>query len=235
MAAWSPARSPTRSQIESLLRARKLDTTLMTSDAAEALEGARHATDLACTDVPSLDAALGGGLRRGHVSEIVGDRSSGRTGVLHHAIRAAIARDELVALIDADDRFDPHSASEAGVDLARVLWIRETGDLSRAIKAMNLVLQAGGFGLVVLDLADVPAAATRGLPFTTWFRLARVIEGSQTVALVIASEHLARSAGGHTIALESPAGSSRAIWTGHSSRARLLRGVAVRVRVRGGC
>jgi recombination protein RecA len=223
-----------RSHLESLLRARKLDTTLMASPATPESGGADRAADLACTGVPSVDAALGGGLRRGQVSEVVGDRSSGRTGVMHQAMHAAIARDELVALVDTNDRFDPHSASIAGVDLARLLWIRETGDLNRAIKAMNLVLQAGGFGLVILDLVDVGAPATRGLPFTTWFRLARVIEGSQTVALVMAADHLARSAGGSTILLETPTGSSRAIWTGHSPRARLLRGVELRARVVGG-
>lgn len=223
-----------RAHLESLLRARKLDTTLMTSHATGGLGIADRPADLASTGMPSLDAALGGGLRRGHVSEIVGDRSSGRTGVMHHALRAAIARDELVALVDTRDRFDPHSASGAGVDLARLLWIRETGDLNRAIKAMNLVLQAGGFGLVILDLVDVAARATHGLPFTTWFRLARVIAGSQTVALVMAAEHLARSSGGSTIVLETSAGSSRAIWAGHSPRARLLQGVELRARVVGG-
>ena len=47
--------------------------------------------------------------------------------------------------------------------------------------------------------------ALRHFPFTTWLRLARVIEGSQTVALLVAAEHLARSSGGVTIAgLEAP-------------------------------
>ena len=45
---------------------------------------------------------------------------------------------------------------------------------------MNLVLQAGGFGLVAFDLADVHATALRQFPYTTWMRIARVIEGSQT-------------------------------------------------------
>jgi recombination protein RecA len=220
-----------RSHLESLLRARKLDTTLMAADAASAPVAAWRSADLAFTGVPAIDAALGGGLRRGHVSEVIGERSSGRTGVMHQAMRAAAARDELVALIDTNDRFDPHAAAAAGIDLTQLFWIRDTGDVHRAIKAMNLVLQAGGFGLVVIDLVDVPASATRALPFTTWFRLARVIEGSQTTALVIASAHLARSSGGSTIVLETPAGLSRAIWDGHSSRGRLLRGIAVRARV----
>jgi recombination protein RecA len=221
-----------RVTLESLLRARKLDVTLTDPDGA-GCPSAGRSDDLAATGVPSIDAALGGGLRRGHLSEIVGPRSSGRTTVVCQALAAAVSRGELVALVDTCDRFDPASASGAGLDLSRLLWIRETGDLSRAIKALNLVLQAGGFGLVVLDLADAAGAAVRALPFTTWFRLARVIEGGPTVALAVASEHLARSSGGATIALDSPAGASRARWAGGSDRARLLKGVELSVRVIG--
>jgi hypothetical protein len=118
--------------------------------------------------------------------------------------------------------------------LSRQLWVRETGDESRALKAMMLVLQAGGFGVVALDLADVRQPALRAFPFTTWLRLARAIEGSDTVALLIASEHLARSPGGITLALEPATGVSRARWTGASQRARLLHGVALRPRAVGG-
>ncbi len=74
--------------------------------------------------------------------------------------------------------------------------------LDRAIKALNLVLQAGGFGLVALDLAEVPPAAVRRLPFTTWLRLQRVIEGSHTACLLVSAAPVARSAGGVTIALQ---------------------------------
>ena len=41
--------------------------------------------------------------------------------------------------------------------------------LDRALKAVNLVLQAGGFDLAVLDLSRCRADAIRRLPFTTWF------------------------------------------------------------------
>ncbi len=67
--------------------------------------------------VPGIDAALGGGLRRGQVSEIVGLRSTGRTSVMCRALGAAVARGELVALIDPCDRFDPVSDSAVGIDL----------------------------------------------------------------------------------------------------------------------
>jgi hypothetical protein len=74
--------------------------------------------------VAAIDAQLGGGWRRGEVSEILGPRSSGRTSVLLATMAAATTRGEIVGLVDATDRFDPASALEAGVDLDRVLWVR---------------------------------------------------------------------------------------------------------------
>ena len=218
-----------RAYIESLLRARKLDVTL---SSAQPWSTRKAVEDCVTTGVPGLDSALGGGLRRGQVSEIVGPRSAGRMAILCGLLAAAAARGDAAALVDTHDRFDPVSASAVGLDLSRLLWIRETGDASRALKAMNLVLQAGGFGVVAFDLADVPPHGLRAFPFTTWMRLARVIEGSQTVALLLASEHLARSPGGVTIALERTTGS--ACWTGLSARARLLGALTIAPRVIGG-
>lgn len=214
-------------QLESLLRARKLDVTLTTSASWRGADD-----DRATTGVPALDAALGGGLRRGHLSEIVGARSTGRTALLCRLLAAAAGRGEAVALIDTSDRFDPVSAAALGLDLSRLLWVRETGDASRALKAMNLVLQAGRFGVVALDLADVSPPALRAFPFTTWLRVARVIEGSQTVALLAGAGRLARSPGGVTITLQRPAGTAHAgTWSGASNRSRLLRAIALHPRI----
>jgi hypothetical protein len=213
-----------RAALESLLRARKLDVTLTDAPGAAAAPPERLAPIPGC---PELDAALGGGFRRGHLSEIIGASSSGRTTIVVQAMAAAAARGEAVALVDACDTFDPACAAARGLDLSRVLWVRETGDARRALKAFSLILQAGGFGLVVFDLADVPAAAVRHFPCTTWMRIARIIEGSETVALLVASERLARSAGGITIAGEA----SPARWQGATPRARLFTGVEPAPRV----
>ena len=218
-----------RAALEALLRERKLDGTL-----PQALAPA--ADRVAPTGSGDLDAALGGGLHRGQLSEIVGAASSGRSTLLAQALAAATAdRAEAAALVDACDTFDPASAAARGVDLRRLLWVRPSTSLGgraahdplRAIKACSLILQAGGFGLVVLDLADVAAAALRRLPCTTWMRLARMVEGRETVALLLGAERLARSAGGSTIVLETAA----VRWRGCAPRARLFAGLETAPRV----
>lgn len=222
--------APARADLESLLRAKKLDRTLIPARPAEGEQPVP-------TGLARLDAELGGGLPRGELSEIVGPRSSGRTTLACRLLASGIAAGEIAALVDAFDRFDPESAAAAGLPLDRLLWVRgETTSvesardpgpaLDRAVKAFNLVLQAGGFAVAVLDLADVPPAVFRRLPFTTWFRLARAIEGGRTAAIVIAAEHLARSPGGVTIAL-----AAEARWKGTSGRARILDGLSLRPRV----
>ncbi|MBI4477936.1 MAG: hypothetical protein HY654_12230, partial [Acidobacteria bacterium] len=228
-----------RSDLEALLRARHLDRTLTTAQPWEQPQApaspanpAGVDSQLAPTGIAELDARLGGGWRRGELSEIVGPRSSGRTSLLLASLAAATSRGEAVALIDACDTLDVASAAAAGVALTRMLWVREgvgsgpwavdrascetgravarpsghwplaTGhSLDRAIKAFNIVLQAGGFGVVALDLADMTPEIVRGLPYTTWMRLQRVLLGTSTASLVVASEPVARSARGVTVDL----------------------------------
>jgi RecA DNA recombination protein len=218
-----------RAALESLLRTRKLDTTLTTALPPEGPDQADRAVPIGHE---TLDRSLGGGVARGQISEITGLGSTGRTALAHALLAGVTTRGELAACIDALDRFDVASAVSAGVQLERLLWIRgedvasmqpaldpawEPGRarpgqgrqtpmgraVSRALKATSLVLSAGGFGVVVLDLADVPRRVLGALPFTTWLRLQRLIASSDTACVVIADLPLARSAGGATVRLES--------------------------------
>ena len=189
-----------RAELESLLRARKLDRTLTVT---HPLPATHPADRLVTTGVPSLDAALGGGVPRGQISELVGAISSGRTAVLHRLLAQATSQGELAAVVDVGDAFDPAAAAAQGVRLDHVLWVRGEAEsaVSRAIKALNLVVSAGGFGLVVFDAGGVPARALRQLPFTTWLRVHRVLEGSDTACVLLADAPLARSTGGASVRL----------------------------------
>jgi len=191
-----------RADLEALLRARKLDRTV-TKEAPAALG------DGVPTGIASLDALLGGGLPRGEISEVTGPRSSGRGTLFQSILAAATGDGGLAALIDPLDMFDPPHAAGAGVVLARLLWVRGEACsagrwdvlLDRGLKAVNLVLQAGGFDVVIFDLAEVPHDAIRRLPFTTWFRLQRAIEGGRTACLLTGPASISRSAGGVSIQL----------------------------------
>jgi len=71
--------------------------------------------------------------------------------------------------------------------------------IEQAVRAFALVLQAGNVGVVVFDVAEAPADAVRGLPFTTWMRLQRLLEGSQTAGVLVGTQPMARSASGLTL------------------------------------
>jgi hypothetical protein len=200
-----------RADLESLLRTRQLDRTLTT---ALPPVDPRDEYAIGPTGVAPLDEALEGGFPRGQLSEIVGARSSGRASLLMRLLAAATARGELVALVDALDMLDVESAAAAGIDLSRLLWVRghvaaqpgfcrESNDraMEQAVRALALVLGAGNFGVVAFDAGEAPAAALRRLPFTTWLRLQRMVEGSQTICVLIGSEPMARSSAGLTLLL----------------------------------
>jgi recombination protein RecA len=234
-----------RADLESLLRARQLDRTLTTALPAP---DPQDEYAVAPTGITALDARLGGGFPRGQLSEMVGPRSSGRASLGLALLAAATARGELVALVDALDMLDVESAAAAGVALDRLLWIRgqvatsaglcrERNEraLERSLRALALVLQAGNFGLVVFDVAEAASSPLRRLPRTTWLRLQRMVEGSQTVCLLVAAEPLARSAGGITLALgrasSGPAGPAGAGRPGGRFGGRLFTGLDVEGRV----
>ena len=213
--------------LETALRERKLDRTLTT--ALPPLE--YGAAAFIPFGVEPIDAVLRGGLPRGQVSEVAGAPSTGRTTLLLQLLAAATRAGDITALVDTCDRFDVASASATGIDLERVLWIRgEVGPpdraVDRAIKALNLVLQAGGFAIAAIDLADVHPRVLRSLPFTTWLRLQRIVEGSDTACLLMTPEPLARSAGGLTVMC-----TGRTIWSETTGNSRRVTGLETAIRV----
>src|ERR1700730_15673921 len=99
-----------RADLESLLRLKKLDHTLISAQPADPAD----ARWVVPTGVAALDARLQGGIPRGHLSELVGRRSSGRLAVALSALAGATSRGEAVALVDPLDTFDPASAAASG-------------------------------------------------------------------------------------------------------------------------
>ena len=203
-----PPATTLRARVESALGERLSSTLLLREKAAPLTVS---------TGVAALDA-LTGGLPRGALSEITGPASSGRTGVMLAALARATRRDEVCALVDAGDNFDPASAAAAGVDLDRLLWVRcgerersslrkgpqraALGRLEQVLKVTDLLLQGGGFGMVVLDLGDIPVESARRVPLTSWFRFRRAVEPTATVLLVVEREPCAKTCASLVVRLQ---------------------------------
>ena len=173
----------------------------------------RNVFEVVSTGIPSLDAVVGG-LPRGAMTEICGPPCSGRTSVLLSALAARTAEGETCALIDARDSFDPAVASAAGVDLQQLLWVR-CQNADQALRATDLLIQAGGFGMVAVDLSDVAPKIVRYVPLNAWFRFRRAVEDTPTILMVMEQEANAKTCASLVLRLEarpgewSEAGSSR--------------------------
>ena len=181
----------------------------------------RPTSEMVSSGVCELDA-LTGGLPRGCLTEVCGSVSSGRTSLLLAVLAAATQRQEVCALVDVCDAFDPVSAAMAAVNFKNMLWVRcgteqaaaerrkitahgascgyashedpapkgrkmghSESNVAQALRVTDLLLQSGGFGLVIIDLGDVPVKTTRRIPLTSWFRFQRAIEHTPTVLFVI--------------------------------------------------
>ena len=160
----------------------------------------KSALETLSTGVTEVDA-LTGGIPRGAITELFGPRSSGRTSLLYSALAYATAHDELCALVDTSDVFAPSAAATAGIDLERLLWIRCAGNLEHAFKATDLLLHAGGFGLLVLDIGDVAAKDARRIISSWWYRFRRTVENRATAIVVISEAACTRSCAAVTLEL----------------------------------
>lgn len=278
-------------------QARALETVSSSVRPASALE-IRPAPEMMPFGIALLDA-LTGGVPRGGLTELVGPASSGRSSVMLSLMASVTRRQEVCALIDVTDSFDPASGEAAGVDLDRLLWVRcgktvsssefpvsststkstavrrpvsmrevappakniswsihqnydarlrhaitggcyemtkgrevsrkevssfefqvskssgpvsltrnskpETRNffkrnssskwtrLDQALKATDLLLQSGGFGLILIDLGDISIEQARRVPLTSWFRFRRVVENTQTILVLIARDSCAKT------------------------------------------
>ncbi len=238
------------------------------------------------TGIASVDAVLEGGLPLGAISELAGPECSGRTSLALSFLARMTKEGRVCAWIDVSDALDPASAAAAGVDLARLLWVRcgvqtaahhaarstftlpekclvppaatkglhgggfgphprtEANGLStavsglldpeamtarcaepqhrpqvvkemksdranrpanriaagkpwarmeQALRAADLLLQAGGFAAIVLDMAGIAPECAARVPMATWFRYRAAAERTQASLLLLTQSPCAKS------------------------------------------
>jgi recombination protein RecA len=80
----------------------------------------------------------------------------------------------------------------------RLPWAR----LDQGLRATDLLLQAGGFAAIVLDLGDVAVEQAHRIPAATWFRYRQAAERTQGSLIVIGRRAYAQSAAGVVLECE---------------------------------
>jgi recombination protein RecA len=75
--------------------------------------------------------------------------------------------------------------------------------LEQALRVTDLLLQSGGFGMVAVDLGDIPFRIARRIPLTSWFRFQRAVENKPTVLLAITQAQCAQSCAALSLKLRS--------------------------------
>lgn len=258
------------------------------------------------TGIPALDAALNGGFPLGAITELSGPECSGRTSVALSFLARLTQDNRVCAWIDVSDALHPESAAAAGVDLARLLWIRcgpeaeqltlpgfsdkdnprvppispvlaEVGEenlssswiprcsepvptirkksreavplqpvtsnlspapsselcalrsvtrrkpwsaLDQALRAADLLLNAGGFSALVLDMGSVVPEFALRVPLATWFRYRAAAERCQAAVLLLTRQPCTQSSAGLVLRCEpgSAASDATTVLTGIEHR-----------------
>ena len=144
------------------------------------------------TGLPFLDQAIGGGLPRGAITEVITPRkSAGSASFIHALIDVSYRNNYFMALIDGRDSFDPCGLDNAS--LRHLLWVR-CSKASEVIKAGDLLLRDGNFPLVILDLVLNAPEELRKIPQTNWYRLQRLVELAPAACLVLTRYAMVASA-----------------------------------------
>jgi hypothetical protein len=154
--------------------------------------------------IATIDSLLSGGLPIGAISEITGPSTSGRTSLALSFMAQRTSEGKVCAWVDASDSLDPQSAAASGVSLRQLLWVRcanaaartkekPWSRLDQAMRATDLLLQAGGFAAIVLDLGDIPEESGRRIPLATWYRFRQAADQSRSSLLVVGKAAYAQS------------------------------------------
>jgi len=182
----------------------------------------RQTRERLATGVEPLDRLLPGGLPRGQLIEIVGQRSSGRFSIGLATLASVTSAGEPAALLDPGEHLDPESAAAAGVDLELLLWVRPRR-VKETLAAAEMLL-AAGFPLIVADLG-LSARGGRFVPDAAWIRLARASQAQDSALLLLTPYRMSGIAAEAVVTADT----TRPLWQGAGATPRLLTALSSRL------
>jgi hypothetical protein len=97
--------------------------------------------------------------------------------------------------------------------------------LDQALRVTDLLLQAGGFSAIVLDMGSVAPEFASRVPLATWFRYRAAAEHSQASLLLLTQHACAKSSAGLVLRLDGsePLEAGPTVFAGMTRRAEVIR------------
>ncbi|MCX6029394.1 MAG: hypothetical protein NT169_08840 [Chloroflexi bacterium] len=149
--------------------------------AAPAAEPVAHLS----TTFSDLDTALGGGLPRGRITEIMGPATSGKVTLAAKALAAAHQeRGALVAWLDLSRTCDPDYLHRCGLDLDRLLVVRPADGTDGLAITLHLV-ESNTLAALVFDSTAELRQADQATVAGALERLATVVTQTQTAVICL--------------------------------------------------
>ncbi len=107
----------------------------------------------------------------------------------------------------------------------RPLAVREYSCLDQALRVADLLLQAGGFSAIVLDMGSVAPEFALRVPLATWFRYRAAAERTQASVLLLTQQACTKSSAGVVLHCEAGAifSQGNAVFTGAEYRVEIAR------------
>jgi RecA/RadA recombinase len=123
---------------------------------------------------------LKGGLPRGHLTEIVGSKSSGKTTLLFKMLSGFNKQESMIAYFDFSETFYPPSAQRSGVDLKKLLVLRPP-NIPAGLRAAEILFRSGSICVAVFDLA----ATKDQIPKALLLRLKRSVKQARGIGIFL--------------------------------------------------
>jgi recA bacterial DNA recombination protein len=109
------------------------------------------------------------------------------------ARRAGCAKTDTYQGLSSSDSYRGMPSGIPQVAETKFGFSRWESQLGQMLKVTDLLLQSNGFGMIALDLGDVPVSSARRIPLASWFRFRRAVEHTPTALLVLEQQPIAGS------------------------------------------
>lgn len=151
---------------------------------SELLQEREEKTLRLVTGLGGLNAALGGGLQPGQLTEIIGRGPSRGGGVIMAALLArARSEGRYVMLLDIGAGFSIESFPER--DLESLLWVG-CDSAMQAVEALDVATRDENFPLFLLDGRDCEPSDWKSVRAQQWYRILNQLRQREAVAVLFA-------------------------------------------------